>query len=128
MGGAMSGSTVQDYDIKGVAQETAKKIRDADRFTGAVFYDPVVEEKWHYNEDKEFAKVRDRFFKLSLRQHNNPEKMSQKDAQEMYYLELQVKKHRDDELAAYRQQSFPLLRDQVNDFIAWLKKEGIVKE
>lgn len=103
-------SSVDSYDAVGTAERLKDGLKDRnDGNTVAVFYDPM-------GFDEENSKK----YMAKFREISENEKLTDQERQEKW---TQLNRQQEDELKAARKS---LLREQVKDFLDWMKAQGII--
>lgn len=113
LGGMRSGSTVQSYDLKELAEKLGKKLADDGKMNTVVFYDPAVltddpeidalfnkHGDWTPAEQKKYEAYQKKLYKMDYEERD-----------------ILLQKRAEQELTA-----------QVRDFIEWMKKEKILEK
>jgi len=123
MGGAISSSTVQGYDLKKIAYNAAEMLGKHGNFNSAVFYDPLEKFDWN-NFDNAFEGL----------EGNLSDYLEKKDQDKPAGTDQSQPDSSSNESQIYKMQrtaymkGLEELRAQVSDFISWLKDKGIIKE
>jgi len=116
LGGTGSGSSVNDYDFKGVAKSLSERVKGGAKglYFGA-FYDPALSPNVQklFSEDEELKKLQAK--------PSKERSQEERDRAQQRYNEIWKKAH-----AEGRAESQKLLREQVKDFVDWLKAQGAI--
>jgi hypothetical protein len=113
LGGVVSNSTVQDYDLKSLAEKLRDRLVEHGKMNVGVFYDPAV-----LAFDPEVDAL--------LRKQGDwtPEESERVSA----YMDKRYDMDRDDYYTAMQKRAEEELIAQVKDFIEWVKKEKILEK
>ena len=116
-GGEWDGSTVHSYDLVKAAENLRNKMKEYGKLNTAIFYDPMM------YPDNNTSK--NSTYRLLVEYNNLLDKDI--DNEENKGKELGYSKY-EKQSKNYSKKSIELLKQQVRDFLEWIKKEGILKE
>ena len=116
-GGEWDGSTVHSYDLVKAGENLRNKMKEYGKLNTAIFYDPMM------YPDNNTSK--NSTYRLLVEYNNLLDKDI--DNEENKGKELGYSKY-EKQSKNYSKKSIELLKQQVRDFLEWIKKEGILKE
>lgn len=115
-GGEYSISTVQSYDVVKAAENLRDKMKEYGKVNTVIFYDPMA------RQDNKEAKNETYSKESTINNLEDEDNIDEgtKDKDELYY-------SYNNQIKEYKKASIELLKQQVHDFIEWVKKENLLK-
>lgn len=106
-GGEISGSTAQGYDLIEAAENLRAKMKKYGKINTVIFYDPLVNHDREVPKNDSYDALKSWSYGFGDKKDNEP---------------------RINYFTAKNEESVILLKKQINDFIKWIKKEGLLSK
>lgn len=106
-GGEMSGSTAQSYDVIKAAENLREKMKRYGKINAVIFYDPLVNRDREVPKNDSYDALKYWSYGFGNKKNNGPTF---------------------DYFTAKNEESVLQLKKQINDFIEWIKKEGLLSK
>lgn len=106
-GGEFSGSTAQSYDVVMAAENLREKMKKFGKINTVIFYDPLVNRDRELPKNESYDALKYWSYGFGDKKNNEPHF---------------------DYFTAKNEESVALLKKQIDDFIEWIKKEGLLSK